>query len=106
LIAIVNEIYYSKCLDDVIKFSDANKSQTFLQSKKAIEAVKMYVMKWSFDESPEGIAKAHAELFELVTHFMATSAFPPPHIVKDPKYKDKKLRPQLDFFMMYDLRDF
>jgi hypothetical protein len=101
LIAIVNEIYHDKSLDDVIKYSFTNKSQAFFKSKKAIEAVKMYVMKWSFADSPEGIAKAYAELFELATHFMATSAFPPPHIVNNPKYKDKKLPPLLDFFMMY-----
>jgi hypothetical protein len=105
-IEIAEEIRKDKTFDGVVKFSDSSKSEAFLKSKSSTEAVKQYVMKWSFDDSPAGIAKAYSELFTLVTNFVVTSAFPPPHIVNDPKYKDKKLRPLLDFFLMYTFPEF
>lgn len=104
LFAIVDEIYHDKSLDDVVKFVDFPKSRPLLESKKACDAIKQYVMKWSFDDTPEGLAKAYTELFELVTHFTVTSAFPPPRVVDNPKYKDAKFRPLLDFFLMYPIR--
>jgi hypothetical protein len=101
LLTIADEIYHDKLFDDVVKFQDFPKSAPVLKSKKACDAIKEYVMKWSLDQTPEGYAKAYSELFTLVTHFTISSAFPPPHIVKDQKYKGKELRPLIDFFLMY-----
>ena len=97
----MDEIHQDKIFDNVVVFKDFPKVDPLLNSKPSCDAIRDYVMKWSFDETPEGFAKAYSELFELVTHFAVTSAFPPPHIANDPKYKGKKLRPILDFFLMY-----
>ena len=102
LLDIADEIYHDKVFDNVVVFNDFPKVNPLLKSKAACDTIKDYVMKWSFDETPEGFAKAYSELFELVTHFVAASAFPPPHIASDQKYKGKKLRPILDFFLMYN----
>ena len=101
LLAIADEIYHDNAFDDVVKFKDFPKSEPVLKSKAATDAIKDYVMKWSFEETPEGLANAYSALFELTTHFSVSSAFPPPRIANDPKYKGKKLRPILDFFLMY-----
>lgn len=101
LLAIANEIHQDSLFDDVVKFEDFPKSGPVLKSTKACNSIKDYVMKWSFDETDEGISKAWSELFEFVTHLTVSSAFPPPHIVNDEKYKGKHLRPLIDFFLMY-----
>jgi hypothetical protein len=101
LLDIADGIRQDKAFDNVVVFKDFPKSDPLLKSKMACDKIKGYVMKWSFEETPEGFAKAYTELFELVTHFAATSSFPPPHIASDQKYKGKKLRPILDFFLMY-----
>jgi Questin oxidase-like len=101
LVTIADEIRKDKSFENVVKFKDFPKSKPLLKSKPACDAIKNYVMKWSFDDTPEGLAKAYSELFELVTHFTVSSAFPPPYIINDPKYKGKRLRPLLDFFLMY-----
>lgn len=101
LLTIADEIRKDKSFENVVEFKDFPKSDPLLRSKPACDAIKDYVMKWSFDDTPEGLAKAYSELFELVTHFTVSSAFPPPYIINDQKYKDKKLRPLLDFFLMY-----
>jgi hypothetical protein len=101
LLEIVDEIRHDESFNGIVKFTDGNKSSAFFESKMASEKVKEYVMKWRLDSSPEGVSTASTELFELVTRLLVTSAFPPPHIVKDPKYKDKTLPPQLDFFFVY-----
>jgi hypothetical protein len=101
LLEIAEEIRKDKTFDGVVKFSDFPKSEPLLRHKLACDRIKDYVMKWKIDESPGGFAKAWTELFELVTHFTVSSAFPPQHIAADPKYKDKELRPLLDFFLVY-----
>ena len=101
LLEIVDAIYEDTTFDGVVKYTDPIKSTSVLKSDKATEAIKDYVMQWSFDESEKGIGKAWSELFTLTTHFVASSAFPPPRIANDPKYETTKLRPLLDFFLVY-----
>jgi len=101
LLAIANHIRKDKTFDGVVRFTDGSKSTSVLKSKNATNAIKDYVMAWSFEETPEGYGKAWTELFELVVHFTCSSAFPPPHIENDPKYKDIQFRPVLDFFLVY-----
>ena len=101
LLTIANEIHNDKVFDKVVTFKDFPKSEPLLKSKPACDAIKEYVMQWKIDETPEGFGRAHSELFALTTHFTFSSAFPPPHIVNDPKFKGKTLRPLLDFFLMY-----
>jgi len=101
LLEIVDEIYHDKTFDDSVKFSDSAKSTSVLNDRKATEAIKQYVMKWPLEDSSEGYVKAYRELFELVTHFVASSAFPPPEIINNPKFKNHKFHPLLDFFLMY-----
>jgi hypothetical protein len=99
LLEIVDEIYHDKVFDNVVNFKSFPKSDAVLNSKEAPGPIRDYVMKWDFDESPEGIAKAWTQLFEMVTHFLASAAFPPPEARE--KYKGK-LHPILDFFLMYE----
>jgi len=101
LLEIADEIRNDMAFDGVVKYTDFPKSEPLLKHKVACDRIKEYVMKWKIDETPEGFAKAWTELFELVTHFTVSAAFPPQHILADPKYKDKELRPLLDFFLMY-----
>ena len=100
LLTIANEIQQDCRFDDIVKFEDFPKSVPLLKSQKACNLIKDYVMEWSFDETDEGINQAWSELFELVTHLTVSSAFPPPHIANDAKYKGKHLRPLIDFFLM------
>jgi hypothetical protein len=99
LMTIAKEVQKDPLFDDVVYFKDFPKSDPVLQSKKATDKIKEYVMQWKIEETDEGYAKAWTELFEFTTHSLC-SAFAPPHIVNDPKYKDKHLRPVLDFFLM------
>jgi hypothetical protein len=101
LLEIVEEIHNDKTFDGVVKFSDSSKSTSVLKSSRATEAIKKYVLEWKFEATPDGFGKAWSELFEFVTHSTCSSGFPPPHIVKNPKYKDVHFRPVLDFFLMY-----
>ena len=101
LLTIANEIHDDRLFDNVVTFKDFPKSAPLLKSKRACDAIKDYVMQWKIDETPEGFGKAYSELFELSTHFTFSSAFPPPHIANDPRFKGKTLRPLLDFFLMY-----
>ena len=101
LLGIVDEIYKDKTFDGVVKFTDGSKSTSVLKSNRATDAIKEYVLDWSFQATPDGFAKGWTELFELVTHFTCSSGFPPPHIVNDPKYKGVHFRVPLDFFLLY-----
>ena len=100
LLTIAKEVRKDKLFDDVVHFKDFPKSDPVLKSKNATERIKEYVMQWKIEESDEGYAKAWTELFEFTTHSTCSSAFPPPHIANDEKYKGKHLRPVLDFFLM------
>jgi hypothetical protein len=99
-LAIAKEIHNDQIFENAVNFKDFPKSTALLKSKPACDAIKNYVMQWKIDESPEGFARAYYELFELTTHFTFSSAFPPPHIINDPKFKGKTLRPLLDFFLV------
>jgi len=99
-LTIANELHDDKIFEKVVTFKDFPKSEPLLKSKPACDAIKNYVMQWKIDETPEGFAKAYSELFEITTHFTFSSAFPPPHIANNPKFKGKPLRPLLDFFLM------
>ena len=101
ILSIVKEVQKDPLFDDVVTFKDFPKSDPVLKNKKATDRIKEYVMQWKIVESEEGYAKAWTELFEFTTHSTCSSAFPPPHITNDPKYKGKQLRPVLDFFLMY-----
>jgi len=101
ILSIVKEVQKDPLFDDVVTFKDFPKSDPVLKNKKATDRIKEYVMQWKIVESEEGYAKAWTELFEFTTHSACSSAFPPPHITNDPKYKGKHLRPVLDFFLMY-----
>src|SRR5579859_609893 len=100
LLTIAKEVHKDTLFDDVVHFKDFPKSDPVLKSKKATDRIKEYVMQWKIEETDEGYAKAWTELFEFTTHSTCSSAFPPPHIVNDEKYKGKHLRPILDFFLM------
>jgi hypothetical protein len=101
LLEIAEEIRNDVTFDGVVKYSDFPKSDPLVKNQVACDRIKEYVMKWKIDETPEGFARAWTELFELVTHFTVSSAFPPKHISDNPKYQGKDLRPLLDFFLMY-----
>ena len=103
LLQIVDEVYNDAVFNGVVQYTDGTKSQSVVQSQKASEAIKQYVMQWGFSDSQDGLSKAYSELFTLTSHFVASSAFAPPYIVNDPKYRDKKFRPLLDFFLVYPL---
>jgi hypothetical protein len=101
LLTIAEEIRKDHRFDNVVKFNDPRadpRSNPVLESETACDAIKEYVLKWSFDKSPSDLARAYSDLFEFTIHGLVSSAFPPPHIVE--KYNSTQFHALLDFFLM------